>query len=179
MEERRSGPHHPGLKFDGGKLRFDLVPPVAERQLAAVLTFGALKYEENSWQEVSEGRKRYFAALRRHLDDYWDGRAIDEDSGLHHLTHAFACLAFLLWLEDQDGNVPDPRDSSLQERWAGIREAYAKKRLDALNVAAATGDSKQLEAEIRRHRDLYYNQQPEISDEEFDTLVEEFKKRKD
>ncbi|MCH2129982.1 MAG: NAD-dependent DNA ligase LigA [Pirellulaceae bacterium] len=31
----------------------------------------------------------------------------------------------------------------------------------------------QLEEEVRHHRLLYYNEQPEISDEEFDTLVEE------
>ncbi|MBI4586447.1 MAG: NAD-dependent DNA ligase LigA [Planctomycetes bacterium] len=31
----------------------------------------------------------------------------------------------------------------------------------------------ELERLIRRHRDLYYNQQPEISDEEFDALVDE------
>lgn len=33
----------------------------------------------------------------------------------------------------------------------------------------------QLEAEIRRHRDLYYNRQPEITDAEFDALVDELR----
>ncbi|MCZ6794515.1 MAG: NAD-dependent DNA ligase LigA [Planctomycetota bacterium] len=33
-----------------------------------------------------------------------------------------------------------------------------------------------LEQEIRRHRDLYYNRQPEITDAEFDALVEELEK---
>ena len=34
----------------------------------------------------------------------------------------------------------------------------------------------ELEKEIRHHRDLYYNRQPEISDAEFDVLVEELKR---
>jgi len=34
---------------------------------------------------------------------------------------------------------------------------------------------KKLENEIRRHRELYYNQQPEISDLEFDKLIDELK----
>ncbi|MBN1442546.1 MAG: NAD-dependent DNA ligase LigA [Planctomycetes bacterium] len=34
---------------------------------------------------------------------------------------------------------------------------------------------KDLEKEIRRHRELYYNRQPEISDAEFDALVDELK----
>src|SRR5262245_64151957 len=34
----------------------------------------------------------------------------------------------------------------------------------------------ELEREIRRHRDLYYNRQPVISDEEFDLLVDELEK---
>ncbi|MEM7232673.1 MAG: NAD-dependent DNA ligase LigA, partial [Planctomycetota bacterium] len=34
----------------------------------------------------------------------------------------------------------------------------------------------ELASEIRRHRDLYYNEQPEISDNEFDALIEELER---
>src|SRR5262245_39437310 len=34
----------------------------------------------------------------------------------------------------------------------------------------------ELEREIRRHRDLYYNRQPVISDEEFDRMVDELER---
>lgn len=35
---------------------------------------------------------------------------------------------------------------------------------------------RELEKQIRYHRDLYYNKQPEILDEAFDFLVEELQK---
>ena len=38
------------------------------------------------------------------------------------------------------------------------------------------GRVEELEREIRRHRDLYYNRQPAISDEEFDRLVDELER---
>ena len=34
----------------------------------------------------------------------------------------------------------------------------------------------ELERLVRHHRDLYYNQEPEISDADFDALVDELKK---
>lgn len=117
-----------GMKFDEGKLRFDLSPRIAEKQLAAVLTFGALKYNDNSWQLVENARERYYAALRRHLDDYRSGEHIDDDSGLHHLSHALACVAFLLWLEGQGGYVPNPDEPEVVEIWKEVREKYEDER---------------------------------------------------
>ena len=60
-----------GKKYDTGKLRMDLIPPEAERALAAVLTMGAEKYGPNNWRGVEP--ERYEAALRRHLDTLLSG----------------------------------------------------------------------------------------------------------
>lgn len=87
-----------GEKHDQGKLRFDLVPPHAERALAAVLTFGAEKYEPNGWREVPDAVPRYEAAALRHLNAYRTGEKFDPESGLPHLAHAMCCLVFLLEL---------------------------------------------------------------------------------
>lgn len=35
--------------------------------------------------------------------------------------------------------------------------------------------ARELESEIKRHRELYYNRSPEISDAEFDALVDELR----
>lgn len=88
-----------GMKFDAGKLRYSLVPHIAFRGLAAVLTFGANKYAPNSWQTVPNGKERYLDALYRHIEAYRNGETNDSESGLSHLSHAMANCAFLLHFE--------------------------------------------------------------------------------
>jgi hypothetical protein len=83
-----------GLKYDANKLRMDLIPPSAIKSLAAVLTFGANKYQANSWQGVEANR--YVAALLRHLVAYMeDPMSTDKDSGLLHIEHVLCNAAFL------------------------------------------------------------------------------------
>ena len=41
-----------GRKFDGGKLQYGLVPPLALKEMVKVLTFGAEKYEPDNWKFV-------------------------------------------------------------------------------------------------------------------------------
>ena len=52
-----------GRKFDGGKLQYGLVPPLALKEMVKVLTFGAQKYDRDNWQKVPESKRRYF--------DFW------------------------------------------------------------------------------------------------------------
>ncbi len=86
-----------GIKHDNGKLRMDLIPPAALRAIARVLTFGANKYRENTWQRVHY--KRYVAALLRHMVEYMDDPArIDPDSGLPHIEHVLCNAMFLATL---------------------------------------------------------------------------------
>ena len=98
-----------GLKYDGGKLRYSLIPPIATQGLAEVLTYGADKYAPNSWQEVSNGEERYTDALMRHLEAYRGGETYDEESGIHHMAHILANASFLLHLSDY--NVKEKRDA--------------------------------------------------------------------
>jgi hypothetical protein len=85
-----------GKKFDAGKPRYDLIPPVVLEQLATVLTFGAEKYGPNNWQAVPDAHNRYYAALMRHVEADRGGEVYDEESNLPHLTHALACVTFML-----------------------------------------------------------------------------------
>jgi hypothetical protein len=84
-----------GRKFDGGKLEYGLVPPLALKSLAEVLTFGAQKYERDNWKNVPDSKRRYFDALQRHTWAWKEGEKFDPESGLHHLAHAMCCLMFL------------------------------------------------------------------------------------
>jgi hypothetical protein len=89
----------PGRKFDGGKLRFDLIPPHSLEEMVKVLTHGAEKYAPDNWRHVPDAKRRYFAALERHLWAWKRGETIDPDSGIHHLAHA-ACNLFFLYEHD-------------------------------------------------------------------------------
>lgn len=84
-----------GRKFDGGKLEYGLVPPLALKEMVKVLTFGAQKYERDNWQKVPDSKRRYFDALQRHLWAWKEGEELDPESGIHHLAHAMCCLMFL------------------------------------------------------------------------------------
>lgn len=100
MEEQQLG-----LKYDENKLRFDLIIPEFEEQVAKVLTMGANKYAPNSWQYVENRKERYYASLRRHLNLWRQGETCDTESGLPHLAHAACNIMFLIYdeLETQKG----------------------------------------------------------------------------
>ena len=84
-----------GRKFDGGKLEYGLLPPLALEETVKVLTFGAQKYERDNWQKVPDSKRRYFDALQRHVWAWKQGEQFDQESGIHHLAHAMCCLMFL------------------------------------------------------------------------------------
>ncbi len=87
--------HGPGLKFDTGKVRTDLLPIRAILAVAEVMTFGASKYGANNWQNVKP-RGRYFGAALRHLFARALGERNDPETNLPHLAHASCCVLFLL-----------------------------------------------------------------------------------
>lgn len=84
-----------GRKFDGGKLQYGLVPPLALKEMVKVLTFGAEKYEPDNWKFVPDSKRRYFDAMQRHLWAWKEGEQSDPETGINHLAHAMCCLFFL------------------------------------------------------------------------------------
>ena len=83
-----------GLKFDGGKLRMDLLDVEALKGIAGILTFGANKYGDRNWEKGIKWNRVYGAAIR-HLLAFWAGEDTDSESGLSHLDHAATNLMFL------------------------------------------------------------------------------------
>lgn len=99
-----------GKKFDDGKPRYHLMPRRAEREVVNVLTYGAVKYDEQNWRHVQPLNERYYSAARRHMDAFLTGETHDPESGLHHLAHASCCLLFMLEndLQAMDGvHIPE------------------------------------------------------------------------
>ena len=92
-----------GKKYDEGKNRMGLVLQGfanALWEVGRVGTFGANKYSPNSWQNLTNGKERYLDALCRHLFQHLQGKKVDDDSGLLHLSavcwNALALLEFEL-----------------------------------------------------------------------------------
>ncbi len=94
-----------GRKDDSDKLRWDLLPVKATKEIVKVLSIGSKKYGPNNWKLVMQGeggKERYFAALMRHLMAWKDGEIYDPESGIHHLAHAACNALFLLQIECED-----------------------------------------------------------------------------
>lgn len=105
-KEAKSSNEVKGVKFDEGKLRFDLLPAHALEEVAAIYTYGANKYEPWNWAK-GLAWSRVFAALMRHLWAWARGEDRDPESKMRHLAHAaWGCLT-LLELSRMDSGEDD------------------------------------------------------------------------
>jgi hypothetical protein len=119
-----------GKKFDEGKIRYDLLPVDALREVARVLTFGAAKYGDNNWK-ITKPESRYTAAAFRHGEAYRGGEMMDKESGVHHLAHRICCDLFLLQIDMEElsetsAQIVDTAGNS--QTLAQVLEDRAKRR---------------------------------------------------
>ncbi len=85
-----------GRKFDGNKIQYGLLPPIALKSVAEILTYGAEKYEPDNWKRVPDAKRRYFDAAQRHIWSWKEGEQNDLETNKHHIAHAICCLMFLM-----------------------------------------------------------------------------------
>lgn len=83
-----------GLRFNGGKLRYDLVNPKAMEDFVGVLTDGANKYAERNWENGLTWTS-VLASLKRHIAAFEAGEDYDGESGRLHMAHAACNVHFL------------------------------------------------------------------------------------
>lgn len=88
--------NNPKTRLGALKVPLHLVPPSAKYYLALALEDGAGKYGPYNFREEAISISTYKAAMERHMDAFWDGEDIAEDSGVHHVAHAMACAALIL-----------------------------------------------------------------------------------
>ena len=62
--------------------------------------FGSAKYSDNNWKKVDMLKQRYYNALMRHINAWWEGEKNDPETNMHHLAHAGCCILFLIWGDD-------------------------------------------------------------------------------
>lgn len=115
-----------GVRYDKGKIRYDLMEPFAMEQLAMVFTKGAEKYEANNWLKGMPWSKMR-ASLGRHLAAYDKGEDFDYDptcedclagncknhTGLYHIAqvvwNAMGILSYYKHFPQGDDRYKKPR----------------------------------------------------------------------
>jgi hypothetical protein len=96
-----------GIKHDGAKPRWSLLPWAALEVVVQLLDIGAQKYPDGpegpNWQRVPGAEQRYLDALTRHVAEAQKHGvfALDPETGLPHLAAVAVNSLFLLhfWLE--------------------------------------------------------------------------------
>ena len=83
-----------GLRYNSDKLRYDLIPPLAQRECAKVWTKGLDKYPAGNWEKGMPWSEVIASALR-HLEAIRLGEDIDQESGCLHAAH-LQCNAQML-----------------------------------------------------------------------------------
>lgn len=83
-----------GLRYNSGKLRYELLDPFAIEGLVTVLTSGAQEYAPHNWQKGMSWES-VLASLKRHIAEWEKGEDLDKKSGLPHVDHIQANAHFL------------------------------------------------------------------------------------
>lgn len=83
-----------GMRFNQGKLRYDLVHPKAMEDFVQVLTDGAEKYKPRNWENGLSWTS-VLASLKRHISEIEKGEDYDKDSGRLHISHAACNVHFI------------------------------------------------------------------------------------
>jgi hypothetical protein len=80
--------------------RMDLLPPEALMAVSEVYGFGASKYADHNYRKGYAWSLSY-AALQRHMHQFWAGEDLDPESGLPHVGHAaFHALTLLTFMSE-------------------------------------------------------------------------------
>ena len=78
------------------KPSYRFAPPCSVVWMNEALRGGALKYGAFNWAETGVAASDYYDSMNRHLDLWYTGEDIDEESGIHHLAHVMAGAAIIL-----------------------------------------------------------------------------------
>ena len=93
MKEDNNG-RGQGMRFNNGKLRYDLTQSEAHKDMVEVLTMGANKYDDRNW-EKGMNWTTVIASMKRHIALIEAGEDYDKESGLLHAAHVQCNAHFL------------------------------------------------------------------------------------
>lgn len=128
------------------KVSLSAVPPVAILHESMAMMDGEWKYGFRNYREKKVQARIYIDAALRHINAWAEGEEIADDSNVHHLGHARACLGILLDALES-GNLIDnrvqgvyPKVAKRMEEWVAERKKkYENKPIP--KSAATIGDA--------------------------------------
>lgn len=104
----------PNLKIKN-RLNLALFPAVALFHACFALMDGAWKYVAYNYRDTEVSASEYVAAVKRHIDLWYERERNAPDSKAHHLGHAIAGLAILLDAEASKCLIDDrPQRNALR-----------------------------------------------------------------
>lgn len=115
------------------KVDLSLIPEVFSAHVADALMDGAKKYGPYNWRDKKVQARVYVAAAKRHLAAWFANEETAEDSGVHHLGHAAACLAIILDAQHHEcllDNRPDNNGKRMQDLFDQINQRRAPNNID-------------------------------------------------
>ncbi len=75
--------------------QYCVVPTTIIWELGVAMLEGARKYGRHNYRVAGVRASVYVDAAKGHIDQWWEGEDLDEESGLSHITKAMASLAVL------------------------------------------------------------------------------------
>lgn len=84
------------LRYNEGKLRWDLVDWEGIEEMLKVLEAGAIKYEPENWKK-GLNREEILESIQRHLVAVFKGEEIDMDLMTHHMGNIMCNAMFYLY----------------------------------------------------------------------------------
>jgi hypothetical protein len=133
-----------GTKYDGGKLRLELLPVRPLLLLADVYTRGAKKYAAENWR-LGLSWSRVVGALERHVLAWKAGEQCDPQDGQHHLASVAWCALTLMEYEITHKELDDR--ICQRELLNAIRDGSYMQRASAV---PATSDIGELQTQKRQ-----------------------------
>jgi hypothetical protein len=112
------------------KVPLGQVPAIAIAHEACAMLDGDLKYGYRNWRAKKVQARIYVDAAIRHLYAWLEGEEKAEDSGVHHLGHARACLGILLDAQANGTMIDDRVKGPFPEKVKELHD-WVKERTNA------------------------------------------------
>lgn len=121
---------NPKQRFGDKKVAMGAACPVADIHESMAMMEGDWKYGWRNFRDTKVEAMTYIHSALRHIQCWAEGEEVADDSGVHHLGHARACLGILLDAQE-NGNLIDNRKKGVfsnvlkrMEDWVAKRRKY-------------------------------------------------------
>jgi uncharacterized HAD superfamily protein len=120
-----------GLRYNEGKLPYNLIPSSLTREISKGLLYGKNKYsiKDNDGNIISDGSNNWkkglkasetIGSLLRHIEAYKNGEDFDPESGLYHLALAACNIGFLIDGYENSNFIDDREHKYLSNKKIGL-----------------------------------------------------------